>query len=80
MHPKGVFTMYIKFDLDFEELKQYINKDNTQLIEKVERNGQQDNFVLFVEKYYTKGVPNVEELNDFIYAHHVLITYTLKLK
>ena len=35
---------------------------------------------MFVEKYYTKGVPNVEELNKFIYSHTVLMTYHLKLK
>lgn len=71
--------MYIKFDLDFNELKQYINKENMTFINKVERNNQQDNFVMFVEEYY-KGVPNVEELNQFIYGHTVLMIYYLKLK
>lgn len=71
--------MYIKFDLDFNELKQYINEDNKQFIDKVERNNQQDNFVMLVEGYF-KGVPTVEELNQFIYGHTVLMTYYLKLK
>ena len=70
--------MFIKQDYDFQELEQFIQKENLQLYYLIKNHSQQDNFVLLSYEHIGDA-PTIEELNKFMSDYNYMIQEKLKM-
>lgn len=70
--------MFIKQDYDFQELEQFISKENLQLYYLIKNHDQQDNFVLLSYEYIGES-PSIDDLNEFMSNYKYKIQEELKL-